>query len=74
MKTPRTTKVAVVIGRNKRVYARGYKMEKSIKPFAERYLQREAERAKEEGFIPCGMDFSRPDDTIYEYVIRYKEA
>ena len=49
-------------------------MEKSIQPFAERYFQREAEKAKEEGFVPCGMDFSHPDDTIYEYTIRYQEV
>ena len=70
MKVPRTDKCAVVIGRNRRVYARGYKMEKAIFAFAERYMRRESEKSVPEGFMPEGMDFEKHGET-YIFKIRY---
>lgn len=69
MKIPRTEKLVVVIGRNRRVYARTYKMEKSIEPFARRYFDREAQKAMEEGFIARDMTLYQPDEKTFIYTM-----
>ena len=74
MKNPRTEKCAVVIGRNRRVYGRTFKKENSIFAYAQRYLEREAEKAKEEGFETLGMDFCQLDPTTYRFTIRFQPA
>ena len=43
--------LAVVIGRNRRVYARVYKKESSVEKFALRCLDKEREKAKAEGIL-----------------------
>ena len=74
MKNPSTEKCAIVIGRNRRVYARTFKKESSIFAFAERYLPRESRKSIPEGFKPIGMDFCKLDDTTYRFKIRFEEV
>ena len=73
MKVPRTDKTAVVIARNRRVYARVFKMDKALFAFAERYMTREAKKSIPEGFRPIGLSLDRFGDT-YIFKIDYVPA
>lgn len=73
MKTPRTEKLAIVVGRNRRVYGRTYKMDKSIPEFAARYFTREAKKGLEEGFTATYMTLYQPNENTFIYTVVYKE-
>lgn len=74
MKNPRTEKLVVVVGRNRRVYGRTYKMDKSIPEFAARYFDRESKKGLEEGFTAVDMTLYQPNDTTFIYTVVYKEG
>lgn len=69
--------VAIVVGRNRRVYARVYKptsrMEWYIKRFSKHYLESERSKSFFEGFAPSGMTLERPNDTTWVFRVSYKE-
>lgn len=72
MKYPRPENLAVVIGRNRRVYARIYKMTNRIEGFSEHYYKREIEKSREEGFRPIGMNLEKPNNTTWVYRVQYE--
>lgn len=73
MKADRPTHLAVVIGRNRRVYARIYKMVNRIDAFSKHYYAAEIEKSRAEGFIPVNMKLEKPNDTTWIFRISYNE-
>lgn len=69
--------LAIVVGRNRRVYARIYKgipsLEKNIRRMSEHYLASEREKSASEGFAPDGMTLERPNDTTWVFRVSYRE-
>jgi len=74
MENPRGDKLAIVIGRNRRVYTRFLKKESSIRDFANRYADREREKSRAEGFEPVGMELEKPNETTFIFTIKYSEG
>ena len=64
--------LAVVIGRNRRVYARMYKKENSIARFSRDYFEKERGKSEREGFRPVDMTMERPNETTWVFHIRYE--
>ncbi len=73
MKTHRPQHLAVVIGRNRRVYARVYQMPRYIEAFSQHYLESERRKAFDEGFIPVGLSLEKPNDLTWIYRVEYAE-
>lgn len=73
MKNARPENLAVVIGRNRRVYARIYKMVNRIDGFSKHYYATEIEKSRDEGFRPVGMRLEKPNDTTWVYHIQYEQ-
>lgn len=72
MKNKRPEILAVVVGRSRRCYARTYKMTKCLDYFKQHYFEKEVYKAREEGFVPVGIDEERPNDGMIVYRIRYE--
>lgn len=72
MKKTRPEVLAVVIGRNRRVYARVYKMINRIDAFSKHYYEMEIEKSREEGFCPVSMKLENPNNTTWVYRIQYQ--
>lgn len=74
MKTPRPEHLAVVIGRNRRVYSRVYKMVNRIDGFAKHYLEKEKYDCeyKHEGFRPTGLTLEKPTETMWVFRVQYE--
>ena len=66
--------LAVVIGRNRRVYARVYKLPQYIEKFSRHYLESERMKSHPEGFVPTGMVLERPTETTWIYRVQYQEV
>lgn len=71
--TKRPEVLAVVIGRNRRVYARIYKMTNRIEAFSKHYYATETEKSREEGFRPVGMDVENHDGIVI-YRVKYESV
>lgn len=63
--------LAVVIGRNRRVYARVYKTPRRIKDMVEHYRQLENEKAMNEGFCVTGMEDISANDHVRIFRAQY---
>ena len=64
--------LAVVIGRNRRVYARVYKRPgKRIAKMAEHYFASEMRKSRSEGFRATGMEDISPSDHIRVFKVKY---
>lgn len=74
MKKSRPENLCVVIGRNRRVYARVYKMLNRIDGFVAHYLEKEKTdcACKREGFRPVGVTLQRPTETVWVFRIQYE--
>lgn len=72
MKKIRQENLAVVIGRNRRVYARVYKMVNRIDGFSKHYYNTEIEKSRDEGFRPTGMKLEKPNNTTWIYRVQYE--
>lgn len=72
MKKIRPENLAVVIGRNRRVYARIYKMVNRIEGFSKHYFETEIEKSRNEGFHPVSMRLEKPNDTTWVYHVQYE--
>ena len=72
----KTEHIAIVVGRNRRIYARVYKettrMEDFIKRFSEHYMESERCKSRIEGFVPSGMTLTRPDETTWVFRVEYQ--
>lgn len=64
--------LAVVIGRNRRVYARIYKRISCIEGFSKHYYESEIRKSYDEGFRPVGMKLDKPNDTTWVYHVQYE--
>lgn len=64
--------LAVVVGRNRRVYARVYKMTNRIDAFSTHYYETEIEKSREEGFRPVGMVLEKPNETTWIFRVSYE--
>ena len=73
MKQARQENLVVVIGRNRRVYARVYKMIRYKDGMVEHYLQSERTKAGREGFMPTGVVLFRPNETTWLYRVQYEK-
>ena len=56
--------LAVVVGRNRRVYSRVYKMVNRIEAFSKHYYEMEKEKSRDEGFRPVNMKVKEYKDTV----------
>ena len=72
MKTPRPTITAVIVGRNHRVYARLYKMEKPMFVFAEKCFQKEVRKAPEEGFRATSITHEMLNGITHKFTVHYE--
>lgn len=71
MKKQRTERLVVVIGRNRRVYARVYKLESYIPAFLSHCVQKEGEKAAYEGFYASVVNLEKSDETTMVYRVSY---
>lgn len=67
--------LAIVVGRNRRVYARMYKetprMQDYIRRFSEHYYETEQHKSYGEGYHPASMVLEKPNDTTWVFRISY---
>ena len=67
--------LAVVIGRNRRVYARTYKRNNSyITKMANHYKQMEVQKSACEGFRVVGMTDESPNENMRIFRIQYADV
>lgn len=70
--TDRNDLCVIVIGRNRRVYARMYKTEKRIAEFSRHCCHKEIEKSRKEGFRPFCTSLERPNDTTWIFHVQYE--
>lgn len=82
MKAQRKTQIVIVVGRNRRVYARAYKNMNFVPAFVQKCFIKEGLKAQSEGFVPeydamrhsCDPEFvekNRLDETTIKIDIPY---
>lgn len=72
MKVSRTDKTVVVIGKERRVYARIYKKQSSIPLFVRKAFLKDCEKAKGTAFKPVAVGECIQHGDLYEYHIIYE--
>lgn len=72
MKTQREEKLVVIIGRNRRVYARVYKLESYIPAFIGHCTQKEGEKSAREGFFIGKVELESSDGKTMVYRCHYE--